>query len=267
MLKTLAVLAIITTILVVGCSTGHHANDYWEEDETSVSERSDVFVSEDGRFIVESGEWPNGGTASDFWTKVRFVNANGDTCNVTLDSESYHKDPHAITKDDGTTYYLVRAFSKASSVDGYEWMEAYRIVGDTISEVNPVDGVSAPDSCGTFWVNYDIAECYYASYGKGYDWMYRYDPRTKTLYVPLVDDALRTTDRYQVYRHNGDRFVDLGERPHWGLDSTVSHYVRLIRYFNVAGHIGRIDSLADGQWRMAIWKYPKSMSNTPDFVI
>lgn len=143
-----------------------------------------------------------------------------------------------------------------------------RVEGDTIREVHPIDGVSAPDAGGEpLWVNYDIAECYFASYGKGYAWMFEYDTSTKRLYVPLVDEAMRTTDRYMVYQHDGHRFVCLDEQPHKGIHSSVSDYVRLVRYFNVAGHIGRIDSLADGKLRLAVWKRPKTMSNKPDFVL
>lgn len=36
------------------------------------------------------------------------------------------------------TYYIVNCFGKASSADGYEWLEVYKITGNTIKTVSVI---------------------------------------------------------------------------------------------------------------------------------
>lgn len=55
---------------------------------------------------------------------------------------SYQDKVHCLSKNDSTTYYIINCSGKASSRDGYEWLEAYEIVGDTVERVNVVNGAA-----------------------------------------------------------------------------------------------------------------------------
>ena len=95
-----------------------------------------VCQSEDGRITIESGMAPDGGTSPDFWARWSVKDDKGNVHIIKYAVASYQNKIHTITKADGTVFYIVKCFDKASSVDGYEWLEAYKIVGDTIQEVN-----------------------------------------------------------------------------------------------------------------------------------
>lgn len=179
---------------------------------------------------------------------------------------SHQSNIHTITKADGTVYYIVNCFDKASSVDGYGWLQAYKIVGDTIQEVNVADGGSNINN-NEFSVNYDIPSLYFATNGAGYDWILEYDIHTKNLYVPITTEDKIIIDRYNIWHFDGNRFVCQGEGPHKNLHESLADYNTLIRYATTRDYILRIDALDGGKLRYASWKRPKTMADTPDIII
>lgn len=236
-----------------------------DEDEADY-EGGKVCVSADGRVTIESGMYSGGGTSPDFWSKWTIVNDAGKKREVRFGNSSYQNCVYPIRKTDGSIYYIVKCFGKASSVDGYEWLQAYRIVGDTIQEVNVADGGKHIDNNG-FSVNYSIPHWYFATNGAGYDWMFEYDDKTRNLYVPIEVDGRLLSDRYMVWHFNGKRFECLGERSHRDMHQSLSTYKRLICYFTTRDYIVRVDSLDSRELRYASWKKPKTMANKPDIVI
>lgn len=224
-----------------------------------------VCVSEDGKVTIESGIYEGGGTAPDYWAEWTIVGDNGKKRKISFNYSSYHDRVHAIHKNDGSTYYLVSCSAKTSSAFTDEWLEAYRIVGDSIWEVNITDGDRKRDEYG-FHISYDIPGWYFATNGEGYDWIFEYDPATQNLYVPLVDDE-EILDRYDVWHFNGDRFVHTGHQPHKGLHDSLAKYNRLISSFNTKDYIIRIDSLDSRELRYASWKRPKTIAEKPDIII
>ena len=230
-----------------------------------IFEGGKICASEDGRVTIESGIYPDGGTSPDYWAKWTIVNEQGEKLVLRLAYTSFMSKVHSLQKSDGTAYYLVNCFGKASSVDGYEWLEAYKIVGDTIKKVNVIDG---SDHVGNddFSVNYEISHWYYTTNGAGYDWMFEYDTKTRRLYVPTTNEQV-VLDRYQVWEFNGERFVCLGERPHKGLHESLEKYNCLICYFSTEDYIVRVDSLDSRELRYASWRKPKTMADTPDIVL
>ena len=237
--------------------------DEVDDDEESVG--GHVCVSDDGKIAIESGIYPYGGTSPDYWAEWTILTDDGKKHTLRFDNSSYHDRVHAIHKNDGSTYYLVDCSAKTSSVFTDEWLEAYKIVGDTICEVNIIDGVSKADKY-EFYISYDIPSWYFATNGEGYDWLMEYDPESKNLYVPLVDNN-EIIDRYEVWHFNGDRFECIGHQQHKGLHDSLAKYNRLIKYFNTKDYIIRVDSLDSHELRFASWKRPKSISDKPDIVI
>lgn len=247
-------------------SMGIDVVDYSEEkDEEEIFEGGKVFVSEDGRVTIESGVCPDGGTSPDYWAKWTIVNDKGVKHELRFPETSYVGSVHSLRKNDGTTYYIVDCSGKASSSDGYEWLEAYRIVGDTIKEVNVTDGSNKVDD-NNFEINYCIPNWYFTTNGAGYDWLFEYDAKSKDLYVPLTKDG-DIIDRYEVWHFNGNRFIPLGEQPHKDIHKSLGRYNRLICYFTTKDYIVRVDSLNSHTLRYASWKKPKTMTDKPDIVI
>lgn len=247
----------------------------YDESEDYLQERSEneysggkVSVSEDGILSVESGTYPDGGTSPDYWAAFKFADSKGDTCRIVMENAPYMQNIHAIHKNDGSTYYMVECSDRASSSDGSDWLQAYRIDGDSIVRVSVIDGGKNYEK-DPFSVEYCIPDWYFATWGAGYDWMFEYDARTRDLYVPLMDKnaSYALTDRYRLWHFNGERFVDRGERPHKSLHPSLAEYVCLIKYFTTKDYIVRVDSLDNKSLRYASWKKPKTMADAPDIVI
>lgn len=224
-----------------------------------------VFVSEDGRVTIESDICPLSGTAPDYWVKWTIINDKGEKHELRYDNTYCNSTVHALHKRDGSTYYIVNCSAKASSTDGYEWLEAYRIVGDSIQEVNVKDGGKKIDN-SDFHANYCIPDLYFATNGAGYDWIFEYDAKDKSLYVPVVHGH-EFIDRYRVWRFNGNHFVYMGEQPHKNLHKSLGKYNRLISYFTTKDYIVRVDSLDSHELRYASWMKPKTISDEPDIIL
>lgn len=225
-----------------------------------------VCQSEDGCITIESGMAPDGGTSPDFWARWSVKDDKGNVHIIKYAVASYQNKIHTITKADGTVFYIVKCFDKACSVDGYEWLEAYKIVGDTIQEVNVLDG-NDYDGKHVFRVNYNIPSWYDSTKGAGYDWILHYDVHTKNLYVPITDDRRDIIDRYQVWHFDGNRFVFQGEKPHPNLHKSLADYTSLLCYATTRDYIIRIDSTDGKTLRYASWKRPKTMADKPDIII
>lgn len=240
-------------------------NNLSGDDAEGIFEGGQVCVSEDGRVTIESGIYPDGGTAPDYWAKWTVINTKGEKHVLRLGPTSFVSDVHALQKTDGTVYYMVHCFGKASSVDGYEWLEAYKIAGDSIRAVNVADGSECVDEDG-FSVNYSIPDWYFTTNGAGYDWLFEYDAKSRRLYVPITENRV-ILDRYQVWEFNGTRFVCLGESPHKNLHESLGAYNRLVCYFTTDDYIVRVDSLDSRELRYASWTKSKTMADMPDLVL
>lgn len=225
-----------------------------------------VSASKDAKITFISWDTKRGGTSPWYASKCIFKTQSGKKRTLYRNDEiSWISRVRTITKKDGTTYYLVFCTAKASSIDASEWLEAYRITGDTLNEVSVVDGVGSPDSC-KLSVDYSIPDWFFATQGEGYNWIFDYDNVSHNLYVPQTEDGL-LIDRYWVLHFNGDRFVDMGDKPHKALHPSLARYNRLIRYYTTLDYMVRIDSLDGKQLRYAAWKRSKTMADKPDVVI
>lgn len=236
-----------------------------EQSESEETEEDHVCVSEDGRVRIKAGIHPDGGTSPDYWARWTIIDDKGEKHERTFEYTSYMSGVHAIHKSDGSTYYIVNCSGKASSTDGSDWLEAYRIVGDSIKKVNVIDGGSEVGN-RDFYINYYIPGWYFTTNGAGYDWLFEYDKETRNLYVPIVEERC-ILDHYQVWHFNGDRFVCMGEQPHKNMHESLGAYNRLMCYFKTKDYIVRVDLLDSHELRYASWKRPKTMADSPDLII
>lgn len=237
------------------------------QDNSNENDDGHVCMSEDGCITIESGMHPNGGTSPDYWTVWTIKDNEDKKHKIKSPTSSYQDKIHCLSKNDGTTYYIVNCYDKASSSDGYEWLEAYKIVGDTVERVNVVDGSSPYREDDRFSVNYDIPSWYFATNGAGYDWILEYDIDSKELYVPITTENNDITDRYKVWRFEGERFVYQGERPNRHLHSILSQYDRLLQYITTKDYTVRVDMLANGELRYSSWNKTGTTNDYPDIVL
>lgn len=224
-----------------------------------------VIKSDDGRVTIKSGIHPNGGTSPEYWAVWTIVTEKGEKRELKFSDFPYVNKLHTLKKNDGTAYYVIDCFCKASSVDGYQYLEAYKIVGDSIRNVNVEDGGKTTD-INKFSINYDIPSWYFTAGKIGYDWLFEYDVNTKNLYVPVTESGC-IIDRYEVWHFNGNRLVCLGTQPHKGLHKSLGEYERLMRYVTTNDYVVRVDSLNSNELRYASWKKPKTIADQLDIVI
>lgn len=223
-----------------------------------------VCVSEDGRVTVESGTMPDGGHSSEYWSRWTFTDKAGKKHEILFEYESYQDHIHAIKKSDGSTYYIVNCYGGEGGI-GEEWLTAYKIVGDTIREVNVADGSSRIKE-REFRCDYGLQSWYMTAHGGGYDWILEYDSRTKNLYVPITV-GYNLTDRYEIWHFNGSRFVKAGAGSNRHPHHSLAQYNSLLCYATTKDYIVRVDSLDSKELRYASWKRPKTMADKPDMVI
>ena len=238
------------------------------------SEDVHVCVSEDGNVKFYSWDTGMGGTCPDYAVLCQFRNNDGEV--KTEDFCKKEGEPawvskvHSIRRSDGTTYYITKRSHRASSNDGYMWMDAFVIERDSLKNVSVLDGGDDLDECG-LEINYWISEWYYTTNGEGWDWLFEYDVKTKNLYVPLTEYTENSipliTDRYRLYHFNGMEFVDKGEVPHKELHASLSSYARLAKYFRTKGYTVRVDKMGNGDYRYASWKSSLQMSEKPEIII
>ena len=240
-------------------------------------DKDDVFtcVSEDGAMKFYSWNTGRGGTCPDYAVMCQFRTKEGKV--VTEDFCDREGDPtwvsvvHALKKDDGSTYYITTRSHRASSNDGYMWMDAFMIDHDTLKNVSVYDAGDDLDECG-LEINYRISDWFYTTNGEGWDWLFEYDTKDKNLYIPqtvYIDETIPIiSDRYKVYHFNGKEFVDKGESAHKGLHKSLGNYSRLVSYFRTKNYLVRVDQLDEkGTLRYASWKSTHDMSRKPDIVI
>ena len=134
-----------------------------------IVDKDDVFtcVSEDGAMKFYSWNTGRGGTCPDYAVMCQFRTKEGKV--VTEDFCDREGEPawvsvvHALKKDDGSTYYITTRSHRASSNDGYMWMDAFMIDNDTLKNVSVYDAEDDLDECG-LEINYSICKLFYIRY-------------------------------------------------------------------------------------------------------
>ncbi|MBR3079493.1 MAG: hypothetical protein IKH01_06725 [Prevotella sp.] len=217
-----------------------------------------------------------GGTSPSYAVLCQFRTKDGkssieDFCVKEDEEPAWVSKVHSIKRNDGTTYYIIARSFRASSNDGYMWMDAFVIDKDTLRNVSVLDCSDDLDECGLV-INYLISDWYYRTNGEGWDWLFEYDADSRNLYVPLtmyVEEVSPPiiSDRYKMYHFDGMGFTDKGESSHKGLHQSLSQYIRLAKYFRTKNYIIRVDKMDNGDYRYASWKSSSTISNEPELVV
>ena len=219
-------------------------------------------TSTDGRVRIIDWNTGMGGTCPD---NARYTLVRGDDGRIRSTGKNHHEAVvvrlYQLQDNKGRTIYLTNDYFRGSSVEGSGWMNAWCIQGDTLSPVKVFP--RGESSVGT---GYGIPDWYFkTNNGEGWDWIFELVGRN--LYVPITDGELSLTDRYKLYRWNGDHFDLMREVGNRRLHISLKDYVALQDYFVTKDYRVRIDLLDDGTLRYASWKRNKQTDTPPDLVI
>lgn len=224
-----------------------------------------VCASEDGRITIESGYMPCEGNSPECYSRWTFIDEAGKQHERQFENTAYQNRVYPVKKSDGTTYYIVVCYNRSGG-EGWNWLEAYKLVGDTIRKVNVADGSNMIKEY-EFNVSYYVQSWYIATGGGDcHNWILDYDSSSQNLYRAITN-GFDPTDRYEIWHFDGQRFRHKGVAPNRRLHRSLSQYNSLIRYFRTKDYIVRVDSLDTKELRYASWKRPKTMADKPDMVI
>lgn len=181
-----------------------------------------------------------------------------------------------IYDDSDSPIYLVHAYIRKSSNWGYASMEAIRIEDDKLvaapifkGGIGDIDFSSdVNDEIGKCYrgVEYTIADWYFtANNGEGWEWLFQFDGKSKILYVPQADPKI--TDRYSLYRYNGESLYYIGVDGGFWLHPTIRSFESLESLFDTKDYRIRVDCMFDGSYRYTSWKNSRTMDDLPDVII
>lgn len=244
---------------VLRCCT-EAAMDYPFEELEAAMEMT-MMRSADGRLRVFYWNTGMGGTCPDIARYTLLRAADGSTHLV----EDGHDSPqlldiYSLKTTRGETVYLLHEYYREWSTYGAAWAWCCRIKGYTLDTL-----ALFPHGETSVGVEYSIPGWYFtANDGEGWDWLF--DLEGNDLYVPIVrSDGI--TDRYNLYRWNGQRFDSIGDVGNHRLHASLQEYYELASYFVTKGFRVRIDQMGDDTYRYASWPRSKETSSKPDIVI
>ena len=187
--------------------------DYEPSGERLGDEKFTCF-SEDG--IVKAVSWDTGtgGTSPNFACEFYLKRPSGKFVreNVKYFSDMFIDSVHCVRKDDGSCYYFAICYGRSSSQEAELALVAFKIEDNGIHIVDILDGKWRPeDERENLYVMYNIREKNAMIEEYGWDWIFHYDASSQELCVP-ISEGYGLTERYQVLRFDGKRFIDCGER-------------------------------------------------------
>ena len=172
-----------------------------------------IATSEDGKMKFYCWDTGQGDTVPVFGVLCQFRTENGESRVVDLYDGPWIDHVHAITKDDGTNYYIAQISHRPSRSTGFVSLWGYVIEGDTVREVNALDGSEDLDICPLEF-EYDLLDREQRRENGGRERLFRYDGETQDLYIPIAnngDSGVRLSDNYRILHFDGTKFVETNE--------------------------------------------------------
>ena len=176
-------------------------------------------------------------------------------------------DLYTIQADNGDTYYLVYTLIREASNLGGSVIIPLKIEKDKLVIAPLFD--SDPDDYrfNCTQIEHEYANWYdKTNYGEGWDWLNKYDEENQTFYIPVVD-GFDLTDRYNLYKFNGERFEFLREDGGFWLHPSIRNFKKIETLFVTKDYKVRVDLMEDDTYRYSCWKRFDSMDKKPDLVI
>ena len=96
---------------------------------------------------------------------------------------------------------------------------------------------------------------------------FAFNKSDNTLYVPLINEDLVGSDRYIVYKFDGQHFVRKGTDAGYWLHPSLHSFDYLYSIGRTKDHLVRIDRMEDGSLRYAAWSSKKTMKDKPSIIL
>ena len=96
---------------------------------------------------------------------------------------------------------------------------------------------------------------------------FAFNKSDNTLYVPLINEDLVGSDRYIVYRFDGQHFVRKGTDAGYWLHPSLHSFDYLFGIGRTKDHLVRLDQMEDGSIRYAAWSSKKTMKDKPSIIL
>lgn len=188
-------------------------------------------------------------------------------------------DIKTIYDNDNKPIYLVHCYIRESSNWGYSGIEAIKIENgklvaapifikenDSFNKYEYTEEKEILYESCYIGTEYTIAGWYFrANKGEGWDWLFRYDRNTNTLYVPQARPEI--SDRYSMYHFNGEVFSYVGTDGGFWLHPSLRSFEFLEYIIETKDYRIRVDRMYDGTYRYASWKKPATMDSLPDLIL
>lgn len=173
---------------------------------------------------------------------------------------------HDIVMDDGRVCYVIENYFRYASNQAWHGLMGLRFCDGSLYRY-PLF-VTDAETVSEIGFETSIADWYFRTDdGLGWDWVYAYDPASRTFYEPVCGEYGHMTDQYRIYGFDGRHFrITETEGGYW-LHRSLRTFKDLIQIFHTSAHCIRIDEMPDGSFRYASWQLPKEMSDEPDLII
>lgn len=182
---------------------------------------------------------------------------------------------YTLHANNGETYYLV-CTERNTIGDIYMGVEPISIENGVLK----CDAFFKSDTIFDYW-DVEKADSLYrnfnvrfTTYSNGFfndsdnwDRLYSFDRKTKTLYIPELEDYDKFTDQYALYQFNGKSLEYVGKDGGYWLHPSIRQFESLEAMFFTKDYRIRIDRISDGRYRYVSWKRTASVSDEPDIVI
>lgn len=215
-----AAVPVLLFFMAIGCTgnriTGRGGTDtlYYPLDSIPAdSEKIHIAASEDGNMKFYCWDTGQGDSVPVYGVLCQFRTEDGGARVVDMYDGPWIDHVHAIRRDNGTNYYIAQISHRPSRSTGFVSLWGYVIEGDTVREVNALDGSDDLDICPLEF-EYDLLDWEQRKgNGERVD-LYRYDAERQLLYMPIaknVDSSVRFLDDYRILHFDGTRFVVMKE--------------------------------------------------------
>lgn len=171
-----------------------------------------------------------------------------------------------VKTTDGRTVYITKTVTRLKDDIAHVTLCALTADGNELVAGPPFvkDGTESDNLA----VDYDIVMVYYShNQGDGEDYVMSYHPSSRLVYAPKSINDCLVTDRYDIYRFDGTRFVCEREGAGEWLHKSLRDFKILESVCEIGGKKIRIDATGDNTYRYAEWRAGQPMSNKPRLVI
>lgn len=163
------------------------------------------------------------------------------------------------------TGYIIEAYNKASSIDGYKEAYLVKYIGGKLKKM-PFK-MNNGEICTSVACEYYIPDWYFTTDGLGWDWVLSFDKETNTLYMPEHADNMIMTDRYDLYQYSNGKMRYVRNDAGYWLHPSLRDFQYLAGIYRTKSKLIRIDALRDQTYRYSVWPKSKPMSTEPELVL